>query len=123
MARFLYPKAMNPLRILLHLAVSMASVAITASLLPGVSFSGLLPLFLATVVLGIINVLIRPLVTLITLPINVLTLGLFGVFVNGLFVLLAARIVDGFTVASFWWALAFSVVLTVVHWFLHFLER
>ncbi len=114
---------MNPLRILLHLAVSMASVAIAASLLPGVAFTGLLPLFLATIVLGIINTLIRPLVMLVTLPINVLTLGLFGLVVNALFVMLAAQVVDGFTIASFWWALAFSILLTIVHWFLHLLDR
>lgn len=114
---------MNPLRILLHLVVSVASVAIAARLLPGVSFEGLTPLFLATIVLGIINVLIRPIVTLVTLPINLITLGLFGVFLNGVFILLAAELVSGFTVASFWWALAFSFVLTAVHWVLHFIER
>lgn len=114
---------MHPLRILLHLAVSMAAVAIAARLLPGVGFDGLMSLFLATVVLGLINTLIRPIVSLVTLPINLLTLGLFGLFMNAVFVLLAAQLVDGFTVASFWWALAFSVVLTVVHWFLHFVER
>lgn len=114
---------MHPIRFILHLVVSMASVAIAARLLPGVNFDGLMSLFLATLVLGIINTLIRPVVTLVTLPINVLTLGLFGIFVNAVFVLLAAQLVSGFTVASFWWALAFSVVLTVVHWFLHFVER
>jgi putative membrane protein len=114
---------MNPLRIFLHLAVSMASVAIAASLLPGVAFAGFLSLFLATIVLGIINTLIRPLVMLVTLPINVLTLGLFGLVVNALFVMLAAQVVDGFTIASFWWALAFSILLTIVHWFLHLLDR
>lgn len=114
---------MHPLRLLLHLAVSMAAVAIAARLLPGVAFDGVMSLFLATLVLGVINTLIRPVVSLVTLPINILTLGLFGIFVNAVFVLLAAQLVSGFTVASFWWALAFSLVLTVVHWFLHVIER
>lgn len=114
---------MNPLRLLVHLAVSVAAVAIAAYLLPGVAFSSFTALLVGTVVLGIINVLIRPLVSVVTLPINVITLGLFGLVMNGFFVLLAARLVDGFTVTSFWWALAFSILVTVVHWFLHAFER
>lgn len=114
---------MHPLRLLLHFAISVAAVAIAAYLLPGVAFSGLPALLVATVVLGIINVLVRPLVMIVTLPINVLTLGLFGLALNGAFVLLAARLVDGFAVAGFWWALAFSLLVTVVHWFLHVFER
>lgn len=114
---------MNPLRLLLHFVVSVAAVALTAYLLPGVSFDSVTALILATLVLGVINVLIRPVVSLITLPINMITLGLFGFFLNGAFVLLAAKLVSGFAVANFWWALAFSLVLTVVHWVLHVFDR
>lgn len=114
---------MSLLRLVIHLVVNMAAVAVTARLLPGVGFDGLTSLFLATVLLGLVNTLIRPLVRLVTLPINILTLGLFGIFVNALFVLLVAQLVTGFVVAGFWWAVAFSLVLTVVHWFLHLIER
>lgn len=113
---------MNPLRIILHLAVNMAAVATAAWLLPGVAFASFLSLFLATIVLGIINTLIRPVLHLITLPISIITLGLFSLVINAALVLLAAQIVPGFIIAGFWWALAFSVTLGLVSWFLHLLE-
>ncbi len=114
---------MNPLRILLHLVVNMAAVAIAAGLLPGVEFRGFTALILATVVLGIINTLIKPVVSLITLPINIITLGVFGLVVNAFFILLASNLVEGFVVNGFWWALAFSVTLGLVSWFLHLIDR
>lgn len=114
---------MHPLRWVLHLVANMAAVAIAAALLPGVAFTGVVSLILATVVLGIINTLIKPVVSLVTLPINIITLGIFGLLVNGFFVLLASALVEGFVVDSFWWALAFSVVLGLVSWFLHLIER
>ncbi len=100
----------------------MAAVGIAAYLLPGVGFDSLTALFLGTIVIGLINTLIKPIVSLVTSPLNVITLGLFGLALNGLFVLLAAELVDGFTVASFWWALAFSFVLAIVSWILHLVE-
>lgn len=114
---------MHPLRLLVHIAVSVAAVAVTAWILPGVAFADATSLVLGTLVLGAINLLVRPVVRLVTLPINILTLGLFGLALNALFVLLAARLVAGFTVAGFWWALAFSVLVTLVHGVLHAFER
>ena len=69
-------------------------------------------------VLGAINAFIKPVVVILTLPINILTLGLFTLVINALLVMLAARIVPGFGVAGFWSALAFAVVLSVVNWVL-----
>lgn len=114
---------MHPLRFLLHFILNVASVALTAYLLPGVGFDGAASLILATIVLAFINALIRPIITILTLPINVLTLGLFGLVLNALFVLLAASLVNGFTVASFWWALAFSIVLSIISGILHLVEH
>jgi putative membrane protein len=113
---------MNPIKILVHLVVNVIAVAIAAKLLHGVAFDSFTALVLFTVVLGIINTLIRPIVTLLTLPINILTLGIFGLVLNALFVMAAAQLVSGFHIASFWWALAFSVVLSLVSGFLHLIE-
>lgn len=114
---------MHPLRLLFHFAISAAAVAITAWLLPGAHFTGLIPLLLATLVLGLINALVRPVIMLLTLPINAITLGIAGLVINALLVLGVAELVTGFTLDSFWWALAFSIVLTIVHGILHIFER
>lgn len=103
----------------IHLAVSALAVIITSFLLPGVQV-GILSAFLAALVLGLLNTFVKPLMILFTLPVNVLTLGLFTFVINALIILLASAIVPGFKVKGFWWALLFSLILSVVN---HFLER
>lgn len=103
--------------ILLHLITATLAVAITAYLLPGVSIATPLTAVVAAVVLGILNALLRPLLLLLTLPVNILTLGLFTFVINAFVVMLASQIVPGFTVASFGWALLFSLILSIVSWF------
>ena len=72
------------------------------------------------IVLGFVNSCIKPLVKLLALPINIMTLGLFTFVINALMVMLCSWIVKPhFEVDSFWWALGFSIVLTLVSWFLH----
>lgn len=92
------------------------AVIIAAYLLPGVSLSGFFPALVAALILGILNVFLRPLLILLTLPINIFTLGLFTLVINALLVMLASAIVPGFEVASFWSALIFGIVLFFVNW-------
>ena len=99
---------------LIHWLVSTLAIAITAYLLPGVSISGFGAALVAALVLGLINAFLRPLILVLTLPINILTLGLFTFVINALLVMLAGAIVPGFKVKNFWWALLFSIVLTIV---------
>jgi len=103
----------------IHLAVSALAVIITSFLLPGVQV-GIISAFLAALVLGLLNTFVKPLMILFTLPVNVLTLGLFTFVINAVIILLASAIVPGFKVKGFWWALLFSLILSVVN---HFLER
>lgn len=95
------------------------AIAITAWILPGVRVRGAGALLAAAAVLGIINALIWPILFWITIPITVLTLGIFALILNALLVLLAAKIVPGFKVDSFWWAIAFSVILAIINAVLH----
>ena len=83
-------------------------------LLSGVNAPDLKTGLLVAVVLGVLNAVVRPLLILLTLPVTVVTLGLFVLVINAAMVLLAARIVPGFTVDGFWWALAFSLVMWAV---------
>lgn len=72
-----------------------------------------------SVVLGVINAILKPILLFLTLPITLVTLGLFTFVINAALVLLVAQIVPGFDVVSFTWALLFSLVLSLVSWFLN----
>ena len=78
---------------LIHWLVSVGAILVAAYLLPGVTITPLAAIILA-IVLGIINVFVKPVIGLLTLPINIVTLGIFSLVVNALFVMLADWIVD-----------------------------
>lgn len=99
---------------LIHWVVSFIAIVVAAYLVPGVTHDSLVSLALLAVVLGVINVFFKPVIKLLTLPINIVTLGLFSLIVNALLVMLAAMIVPGFDVADFWAALFFSIVVSLV---------
>lgn len=111
------------MKYLINWLVITLAVFISAQLLPGVSVENIFTAFVAALVLGIINILLKPILLILTLPINIFTLGLFTLVINALLVLLASRIVDGFSVAGFWWALAFSLVMSIVQSALHQIGR
>ena len=94
------------------------AVGIVAYILPGVSLDGVFAALITAMVLGLVNGFIRPILFFFTLPLTILTLGLFIFVLNALMVLLAAALVPGFTVAGFWWAVLFSLALSVVSFFL-----
>ena len=77
----------------------------------------------AALVLGLINAFIDPILIILTLPLNILTLGLFTFVLNALLVLLTSAIVPGFYVRNFWWALLFSLVFSIVSFVLHRIVR
>lgn len=93
---------------------SALSMLIAAYLIPGVQISGLWAALVLAAILGLLNVIIKPILVLFTLPINILSLGLFTFVINALIVLLASSIVKGFTVGGFLNALIFSLVLTII---------
>jgi putative membrane protein len=96
------------------LVVNMLAVAISAYILPGVEVAGYGALFLAAVVLGFANSVLKPILLLLTLPITIVTLGLFSFILNALMVLLTSAIVPGFVVDGFITALLFSLILSLV---------
>jgi putative membrane protein len=102
------------MKILVHWLVATLAILVTAYVLPGVMVSGFVAAAVTAVILGVINAFIRPLVILLTLPVNILTLGLFTFVINALMIMLAAAVVPGFEVAGFLWALLFSLILSLV---------
>src|ERR1700728_2755648 len=111
------------INILLSLLVSSIAVFIAANILPGVHVANFGSAVIAAVVLGFINTFIRPILFILTLPITILTLGLFTLVIIGGLVMLVAAVVPGFTVDGFWWALAFAIVLWIVNIFLNSLAK
>jgi putative membrane protein len=109
--------------ILINWLLAALAIMATAYLLPGVSLSGFVPALVTALVLGLVNAFIKPVLLLLTLPINILTLGLFTLVINALLIMLVSKLVSGFQVQSFWWALVFSVVLTVVNWALSIFKQ
>lgn len=103
------------MKIILNLIVSVIAIGISAYILPGVTIAGFVPALVVVVVLAAINLVIKPIIVLLTLPINILTLGLFSLVINAGLVMLASAIVPGFSVAGFWSAFLFAIVLAVVN--------
>ena len=103
--------------------IMVLAIMISSYLIPGVIIAGFWTAFWLALFLGIINVLVRPILILITLPINILTLGLFTFVFNALLILLAASVIKGFSVDGFWVAMLFSIVLSVVSYLLNALVR
>jgi putative membrane protein len=101
---------------LVHWLVVAASLWVATRLVAGVTVSDYVTLALAALVLGLVNALVRPVLLLLTLPITIVTLGLFYVVVNGLAFGLAAALVPGFGVASFGAAVLGALVVSVVSW-------
>ena len=108
------------MKLIIRLIVSTLAVLIADLLLRGVYSENFITSLLLAVVL---NTFIRPLIILLTLPVTVLTLGLFILVINAALVMLAARIVDGFVVEGFWWAIAFSLVQWAVQGLLMGMDR
>lgn len=102
-----------------NLLVNGLAVFITAYVLPGVNVENYLVALIVAVVLGIVNTVIKPILILLTLPVTIITLGLFVFVINAFLILIVSNLVPGFTVESFWWALAFSLVLSLVNGFLN----
>jgi len=99
----------------INLLVNAISVFAAAYLLPGISVDNFFTAVVAAIVLAGLNFLIRPVLILLTLPITVITLGLFVFAVNALIVLLADYLIPGFAVNGFFWALLFSFLLSIIN--------
>ena len=107
------------MRILINWLVTTLAVIIAAYLLPGVTIRNFFSGLLTALLLGLINAILRPILVVLTLPLTIVTLGLFIFVINALLVLLTSAVVPGFEVHSFWWALLFSLLFSIVSFILH----
>jgi len=105
------------LGLLVQLFLSTAAVMVMTQLVPGVSVDGWTTALIVAIVLGVVNVTIKPVLLLLTLPINILTLGLFTLLLNALLLLLVDQLIAGFTISNFGGAILATIVLSVITWF------
>lgn len=106
------------MRLLVSILLNGLAVFIVAKVLSGVYVDGYITAVIAGLILGLINFTIRPVVTFLTLPVTILTLGLFLLIINGAMVMLADWLVPGFDVADMGWAIIFSILLAILNLFL-----
>ncbi|MBT8204910.1 MAG: phage holin family protein [Eudoraea sp.] len=104
---------------ILKLLLSALAVVVLANILPGVAVDSFLTAVIVAVVLSLLNFLVKPILIILTLPVTILTLGLFLLIINALIILLADFLIDGFSVSTIWWALLFSLLLSLLNSILH----
>jgi putative membrane protein len=104
---------------IINLLVSGGAVYLSSMFLPGVHIDGFIAALITAFLLGLMNAVIKPILLVLTLPINILTLGLFSFVINALMILLVDTLLPSFKVDSFLWALILSLILSLVSPLLH----
>jgi putative membrane protein len=103
--------------------VTTVAVLVAAHLIPGISYEGWGALLGASLLLGIINAFVRPVLLLLSLPFIIVTMGLFIFVVNALLLMLVSKIIPPFQVAGFWSAFFGAIIISLVSWILSSLFR
>jgi putative membrane protein len=108
---------MSPLaRLLVLWLINSLALLTVAYVLPGIAVADFATAMIAAVVLGLVNTFIRPVLILLTLPVTLLTLGLFIFVINGLLFWMVGSWLQGFTVSGFWWGFFGAIVYSVISW-------
>lgn len=100
--------------IILRLLFNALGLILISQYVPGIHVTGFYPALIAALVLGVFNLIIKPLLLILTLPITIITLGLFAFIINALLFQFAASFIEGFAVDGFWYALLGSLLLSIV---------
>jgi putative membrane protein len=107
------------MNILLRIIISAVVAFALSYVLNGVHIQSFVTALVLAIVLGLLNLIVKPILIILTLPITLFTFGLFLFVINALIILLATKFVNGFRVDGFWWALLFSLLLSVITSFLY----
>jgi putative membrane protein len=105
------------MNLFIRLLINALIILLVSHLLPGFEVASFYNALWVAVVLGLINVTLKPLLILLTLPINILSLGLFTFVINAVLLLLTASIVKGFEIHGFWWAFLASLIISALQIF------
>ena len=102
------------MNIIIRLLITAAVAYGLTTILPGVHITDFKAAIIFAIVLAVLNTLLKPILVILTIPITIVTLGLFLLVINALMILLADKLMDSIVVDGFWWALIFSVLLSVM---------
>ena len=102
------------MHLILRILFNALGLLLIAELVPGITVSSFYAALIAAIILGFLNAIVRPILIILTLPITILTLGLFSLVINAALFLFAASFIDGFAVANFWYALLGSLLMSLV---------
>lgn len=100
--------------LILQILISSIAVYFTAWLLPGISVRSFGSAIIVAIVLGLLNALLKPVLEFLSFPITIVTLGLFLLVINTVIILIASALIGSFHVQNFWWALLFSIIMSIV---------
>lgn len=102
------------MNIIVNLLITGLAVYLTAKFLPGVKIDGYGSAIVVAAVIGILNAILKPVLVFLSFPITIFTLGLFTLVIDALIILIANKLLDGFHVNNFWWAMLFSIIVSFV---------
>ncbi len=101
------------MKLILRLLLTALAVIVLAEILPGITVASYGTAVVVAIVLALLRMFVKPVLILLTLPITIVTLGLFLLIVNAIIILMAGYLVEGFNVETIWWALLFSLLLSL----------
>ena len=102
---------MPSMKFIIKILINSLAIFMASALLPGIHVRNMFIAIIVSVVLAILNAIVKPILIFLTLPITLLSLGFFLLVINASVILLADKLIDGFQVDGFWWALLFSIVV------------
>lgn len=102
------------MNLIIRLLITAIVAYLLTKILPGVHFEGFSTAIIFAIVLGVLNIFVKPILSLFGLPLTIITLGLFALVINAVIILIADYFIDSMVVDGFWWALIFSVALSFV---------
>src|SRR5690606_31907638 len=102
------------MKLILRILLSAIAVVILSKILPGVGVDSYTTAIIVAIVLSLLNFIVKPVLVILTLPVTILTLGLFLLIINAIIILLTDYFIDGFQVNNIWWAFFFSLLLSLL---------
>ncbi len=116
-------KSLGVVNILFKWLILTSSIMVTSYLVDGIKVADISSAFLAAAVLGILNVFLRPIAIILTLPVNILSFGLFTFAINALMLIITSETISGFEVKGFWAAVIGSFIISIISWVINTLVR
>ncbi|UOB18884.1 phage holin family protein [Abyssalbus ytuae] len=111
------------MKFIIKILLSALAVIVLAKVLPGVSVDSYLTAIIVALVLSLLNFIVKPILVILTLPVTIITLGLFLLIINAIIIILADKLIGGFDVTTLWWAIIFSLLLSLLQSILYSLLK